>query len=99
MLIDARWLVLGVVFGVVLLCVRRRKEWAEPVLVAIAVTTVLITLLFFVPKPPLVFGGMRPNTEQASSLRDPHGRGLEIRRVPDPCQDGRSSTGSGGELR
>ncbi|WP_176558740.1 hypothetical protein [Micromonospora sp. WMMA1996] len=51
MLVDVRWIMLVVVFMLVLLMVRRRKEWAEPLLVATAVATFLITILFFIAAP------------------------------------------------
>jgi uncharacterized membrane protein YkgB len=54
MLIDARWLLLIMVFVGVLVLVRKRREWAEPLVVALAVTTVLITLLFFISVAPIV---------------------------------------------
>ncbi|MBQ1044122.1 MULTISPECIES: hypothetical protein [Micromonospora] len=51
MLVDARWIMLVAVFTLVLVMVRKRKEWAEPLLVATAVATLLLTVLFFISEP------------------------------------------------
>ncbi|MER7588284.1 hypothetical protein ABTW72_12165 [Micromonospora sp. NPDC127501] len=51
MLIDARWVALIAACLAILLIVRKRKEWAEPLLVMAAIATLLITLFFFVGAP------------------------------------------------
>jgi hypothetical protein len=51
MSIDIKWIILVAACIAVLVLVRKREEWRDPILVAVGVATVLITILFFVATP------------------------------------------------
>jgi hypothetical protein len=54
MWIDIRWIALVAACTFVIVLVRTRREWVEPLLVVAAIAAVLITLLFFVTTPATV---------------------------------------------
>ncbi|MEV4464331.1 hypothetical protein AB0J51_11940 [Micromonospora echinofusca] len=51
-MVDIRWLALVAAFVAVTMLVRKRSEWANELLTAAAIATLLITVLFFIPAPP-----------------------------------------------
>jgi hypothetical protein len=51
MSIDVRWLVLIAACAAVPILIRKRREWAEPILVTATVATLLITIFFFLTAP------------------------------------------------
>jgi len=53
-MVDVRWVALVVAFILILILVKKYKEWSEPILVALAFVTVLTTLFFFVSAPVFV---------------------------------------------
>ncbi|MDG4778695.1 hypothetical protein O7614_03415 [Micromonospora sp. WMMD961] len=56
MFVDARWAALALIFALVFLMARRRKDLSEPLVTAVVICTLLATLLFFIPVPVVVFG-------------------------------------------